>query len=141
MNQGNWISLVDYSMKYSISVSTLRRRIRDQGIHFRLEQGRYLLLDEPSIKANTVLNVPKISDAFVESYKEEKSREEKLDREENEEPRSSELVKTVNQLLEEIKKAYTLVLQEKEEQILQLKKELTDLKTLVQVMESVPRKK
>lgn len=38
-------------------------------------------------------------------------------------------------LLNEIKKAYSLILQEKEEQILQLKEEVADLKTLVRVLE------
>ena len=38
-------------------------------------------------------------------------------------------------LLNEIKRAYSLILQEKEEQILQLKDEVADLKTLVRVLE------
>ena len=41
-----------------------------------------------------------------------------------------------NKLLNELKKAYTQILQEKEEQIFQLKEEVTDLKTLVRVLES-----
>ncbi|HRO65937.1 MAG TPA: hypothetical protein PL182_00070 [Pseudobdellovibrionaceae bacterium] len=40
-----------------------------------------------------------------------------------------------NKLLNELKKAYTQILQEKEEQILHLKEEVTDLKTLVRVLE------
>jgi hypothetical protein len=40
-----------------------------------------------------------------------------------------------NRLLDEIKKAYTLILQEKDEQIRQLRGEITDLKTLVRVLE------
>jgi hypothetical protein len=41
-----------------------------------------------------------------------------------------------NRLLEEIKRAYSQVLMEKEEQILQLKEEIADLRTLAQVLES-----
>ena len=46
------------------------------------------------------------------------------------------ILTAANKLLNELKKAYTLILQEKEEQILQLKEELSDLKTLVRVLES-----
>ena len=42
---------------------------------------------------------------------------------------------TTQALLAEIKKAYSLILQEKEELILQLKEEVSDLKTLVRVLE------
>jgi hypothetical protein len=43
--------------------------------------------------------------------------------------------RSTQSLLNEIKKAYSLILQEKEEQILQLKEEVADLKTLVRVLE------
>ena len=41
-----------------------------------------------------------------------------------------------SRLLNELKRAYTNVLQEKEEQLIQLKEEVADLKTLVRVLES-----
>lgn len=41
-----------------------------------------------------------------------------------------------NKLLIELKTAYTHILQEKDQQILQLKGEIADLKTLVRVLES-----
>lgn len=41
----------------------------------------------------------------------------------------------VQSLLTEVKKAYSLILAEKEEQILQLKEEVSDLKTLVRILE------
>lgn len=55
-------------------------------------------------------------------------------------PRSSvtgddQFWKATQGLLNEIKKAYSLILQEKEEQILQIKDEVADLKTLVRVLE------
>ena len=46
------------------------------------------------------------------------------------------ILTAANKLLNELKKAYTQILQEKEEQILHLKEEVTDLKTLVRVLES-----
>ena len=45
------------------------------------------------------------------------------------------ILTAANKLLNELKKAYTLVLQEKEEQLLHLKEEVSDLKTLVRVLE------
>jgi hypothetical protein len=51
-------------------------------------------------------------------------------------PSSDQHWQTTQALLNEIKKAYSLILQEKEEQILQLKEEVADLKTLVRVLEN-----
>ena len=49
---------------------------------------------------------------------------------------SETILAAANNLVSEIKKAYSLVLQEKEEQILLLKEEVADLKTLVRVLEN-----
>lgn len=46
------------------------------------------------------------------------------------------ILTAANKLLAELKKAYTQILQEKEEQIMTLKEEVSDLKTLVKVLES-----
>ena len=47
---GAWVSLIEYSHRKNISVSTLRRKIKKQSIHFKLEEGRYLLwCDVPSV--------------------------------------------------------------------------------------------
>jgi hypothetical protein len=57
MNQ--WISLMDYAMKKGVSLSTLRRHIKSNKIPFKLENGRYLLLDAP------VMNAPAIDVAAL----------------------------------------------------------------------------
>ena len=41
-----WIPLLDYAMKKEISLSTLRRYIKAKKVQYRLENGRYLLLDD-----------------------------------------------------------------------------------------------
>ncbi len=46
------------------------------------------------------------------------------------------ILTAANKLLAELKKAYTQILHEKEEQIMTLKEEVSDLKTLVKVLES-----
>lgn len=114
----SWLPLTEFSSKYNISVSTLRRRIRDRSIQFELKEGKYFILEE-------------------EVYKNQKGRKpidfgEKIhtrDFLENEEV-------MVHKLLEEIKRAYSLILTEKEEQISLLKEEISDLKTLIRVLES-----
>lgn len=45
-------------------------------------------------------------------------------------------MEVANKLLSELKRAYTQILAEKEEQMLLLKEEVSDLKTLVRVLES-----
>lgn len=39
----SWLTLQDYSIKKGVSVSTLRRKIKNCEIEHRLENGRYLL--------------------------------------------------------------------------------------------------
>ena len=132
----SFLPLTEYSSKYRVSVSTLRRRIKAEDIQFTFEDGRYLILDEPmsthqgslrpsqgqmsddslmSASSNPILSAEKVSAPA-----------------QHEEP----VLTAANRLLTELKKAYTQILQEKEEQILNLREEVADLKTLVRVLES-----
>ena len=47
MNTDGWIDITEYAAKYRVSQSTLRRRIRGNTIAFRMDRGKYLLLDTP----------------------------------------------------------------------------------------------
>ncbi len=147
MQSEQWLPLTDYSSKYRVSMSTLRRRIKSGQIHFRLENGKYFVSDHPPQEAGdaevssqmgqlkfqpktdavhspiTGMAAPLIDDGSrVQSPN-------KIDAEE--EP----LISTATKLLNELKKAYSSILQEKEEQMIQLKAEVADLKTLVRVLE------
>lgn len=42
-----WLPLTDYSSKYKISVSTLRRRIKADDIKYHFQDGKYFIFDEP----------------------------------------------------------------------------------------------
>ena len=55
-------------------------------------------------------------------------------------PHVKDVLATTNRLLDEIKKTYSLILQEKEEEIIFLKDEMTNLKTLVCVLEDENKK-
>jgi hypothetical protein len=149
-----WLPLTEYSSKHRVSISTLRRRIKAKDIKFQLKEGRYLIADDLSSVTtagafqgtNLQTQRPSLKDASSPSPKKSSL----IGTQENLSPSSvataalsSASVKTdepiltaANRLLTELKKAYTQILQEKEEQILHLKEEVTDLKTLVRVLES-----
>jgi len=146
----NYLPLTEYSSKYRVSVSTLRRRIKAEDIQYVFEDGRYLILDEPvgTHQGHTRPSLNQTSeDSLVGvSSKPEANPAPAMGGFQNrvaqdmapgfafapQEP----VLTAANRLLTELKKAYTQILQEKEEQILYLKDEVADLKTLVRVLEN-----
>jgi hypothetical protein len=142
-----WLLLTDYASKYRVSVSTLRRRIKAGLQPHKFEAGRYFLPDHHditsdvltnSVKAAQPLRTNKISEDPVHVSQRPAAIGPvddvmpKLEMKLSEEP----LITTTTKLLNELKQAYTLILHEKEEQIIFLKEEIADLKTLVRVLES-----
>lgn len=141
----SWLPLTDYATKYKISVSTLRRRIKAEDIKFRFEDGKYFIMDEPVGTHQRIHRPSQDSDpTLVGTHHGNMSEQvaasnviqdrmtDKMSKSQKDEP----ILTAANKLLNELKKAYTLILQEKEEQILYLKDDVTDLKTLVRVLES-----
>ena len=138
----NWLPLTEYSSKYQVSISTLRRRIKADEIKYQLKDGRYLILDEPneehrpspavspSLKKATPDVEPPVKQTPAQLENVSIGSETKADTQD--EP----ILAAANRLLTELKKAYTQILQEKEEQILHLRDEVADLKTLVRVLEA-----
>ena len=145
----SWLPLTDYSTKHKISVSTLRRRIKADDIKFRFEDGKYFIMDEPVSTHQRVHRPSQDSDqASVGAHQGMMKGNETMSASSKDETRAQDLqdknksnkdepiLTAANKLLNELKKAYTQILQEKEEQIFQLKDEVSDLKTLVRVLES-----
>ncbi len=131
----HWLILTDYASKYKISVSTLRRRIKAGTIKHKFQDGRYLLADEmPADMPHHA--APSFSNEIVDVQEprsiETQDKLKELGESGGEEP----ILSTATRLLNELKRAYSNILQEKEEQLLQLKEEVVDLKTLVRVLES-----
>lgn len=142
----SWLPITDYSAKHKVSISTLRRRIKANEINFRFDDGKYFIMDEPVLtnqKAHRpsqgisdpsvlVANIGNnIKDDFVETTTTSL-------------PQQNQVLygpDVVQALLSELKKAYAGILAEKEEQILQLKEEVTDLKTLARILEEELEKK
>lgn len=127
MSTQNWITLLDYSAKHRVSLSTLRRRIKSGEIEYKFADGKYLLKDGSlqvvSQISETIAPPPSVSTQGA------------LANLNTIEADQDPFWRATQGLLNEIKKAYSLILQEKEEQILQLKEEVADLKTLVRVLE------
>lgn len=126
-----WLSLAEYSLKKNVSISTLRRKIKSNEISFRMDDGKYFLEDENSEAHRPSLN----SEAQNEHSSEQKNQTAPSLVQPT--PQQGESVITAaNRLLADLKKAYTQVLQDKENQISELREEIIDLKTLVKVLES-----
>ena len=162
MNIENWLSLAEYSIKYQVSISTLRRKIKADDIKFRFDDGKYFIFDEmlkkttnaeehrPSLNSEVQKNSAQVlnesgslsaqncGEAQIQTEKFEnleKYKESLIASLQNTDM-SGSVISAANRLLADLKKAYTQVLQEKEEQILQLREETMDLKTLIKVLET-----
>ena len=138
----SWLPLAEYSMKHQVSISTLRRRIKSDEVKFRFDDGKYLILDEdPTKVAFAEEHRPSLkSEVQKNSAQATQDREATIDRRTNisfqSQDSNESVISAANRLLLDLKKAYTQVLQEKEEQILALREETMDLKTLIKVLES-----
>lgn len=129
-----WLSLTEYSNKHKVSISTLRRKIKSNEINFRLDDGRYVILDSdetPSQEKQTPQSFVSTGEQHRPSLKSEAFSEHGTSKESGE-----SVITAANRLLADLKKAYTQVLQDKEEHIAELKEEISDLKTLIKVLES-----
>ena len=136
----SWLPLAEYSIKHHVSISTLRRRIKAEDIAFRFDEGKYFLCDEnDSKKMEAEMHRPslsceaaKINSAEVLSHQKQGEHITQLQISET----GESVLTAANKLLVDLKKAYTQILQEKEEQIMFLREETVDLKTLIKVLES-----
>lgn len=126
-----WLSLTEYSNKHKVSISTLRRKIKSTEIEFRLDEGRYMIFDSDEQNASEV--APSYSATSSEQHR--PSLKSEAFHETNKESGES-VITAANRLLADLKKAYTQVLQDKEAQISDLREEISDLKTLIKVLES-----
>lgn len=131
----SWLPLTDYSTKYKVSVSTLRRRIKAEDIRFRFQDGKYLIFDEPPTGSQPQASRPSLNSEQASGDPVGSTKIE-IPIRSTAEAKDEPILLAANKLLNELKKAYSQILQEKEEQILQLKEEVADLKTLVRVLES-----
>lgn len=115
----NWLALNDYSTKHKISVSTLRRRIKSSKIKYKLEEGKYFIMDSHMPVKETVS--PETLETSLDVITHTGYAE--------------AATATTQLILDELKKAYLDSLQGKEDQIVHLKQQVSDLQTLVMLLE------
>lgn len=113
----SWLPINDYANRYRLSVSTVRRRIKSQKVKFKLDEGKYFILDDLATQEiPVVVPVKTTNEPLAATAGDATALPMKL-------------------LLEELKRAYLDSLQSKEDQILHLKQQVSDLKTLVMCLE------
>lgn len=121
-----WLALNEYSQRYKVSISTLRRRIKKNQVRFKYLNGKYFLSNEELIVRQNPykkLDAPQEESSKKESISSFKKNE------------SSVLI-VANNLLRELKQTYSFSLNEKEKVILKLQSQNSNLETLVKVLES-----
>ena len=109
-----WLSLTEYSQKYNISISTLRRRIRAGSITVKLEEGKYFIVDEQQ-------SVPINQDQDLKTP---------VKKEENVQRQGS----FIDKLLNTQQELYRLITQ-KDKKIENLQSQISDFNTLVALLE------
>ena len=114
-----------------MSISTLRRRIKADDVVFRFQDGKYFLKDA-SLKGPK----PKSSGSFAPPHKNEEPEIQRTETvEKTDSTESTPFLTATQEMLAELKKAYSIILQEKQEQVMLLRDEVADLRTLVSVLE------
>jgi hypothetical protein len=143
------LTLNEYANKYKVSISTLRRRIKNGSLAAVYEDGKYylqdggplkkVLLDPSVVRSSAPPQQDKQLDVSASEGKKEvvtESRLENVTENLNAPMADGMFAETIQLMLEDLKAAYKRILEEKEEQILILKEEIADLKTLVGVLEN-----
>ena len=119
-----YLPLNEYSSKFRISLSTLRRRIRADEIEYRFEGGKYWLAERPPTKYGHIMGQQKVEPTAVIQPAPATAQS------------ADSLLDSAQKMMQELKSAYVSVLHEKENQITELKEEVSDLKTLVTILEA-----
>src|SRR5580658_7010335 len=57
-SNGQWLPLIEYSVRSGVSLSTIRRKIKSNSIKYRLEKGRYLILFDDANNAAAHSSTP-----------------------------------------------------------------------------------
>ena len=124
-----WISIIDYAAKYDTSPSTIRRKIKNKSLRFRLDRGKYLILDPDDDEETPI------------SYNHEHHKEHHT---ENTQPtiNAEELINFAEKSIATISNLHQDLLDEKEKRLFlqdqmvkQLREEVSELRMLVAVLE------
>jgi len=116
----SWLPITEYAVKNSISVSTIRRKIKNKELKHRLDGGKYFILDE---KGALVQNskTPAVELAG-------KSVEEVLDFAERS-------INAISKLNHEMVTEKEIIIMNQKKKIQKLQEELSELKMLINLLE------
>lgn len=134
--KGNWLTLMEYSNRHRVSISTLRRRIKANEMTFQFADGKYFLLEDSLPTQRQASGPENIVPPQSSVTQDQEPKVSSPPSSNGSTAPSPSLCQTADSLLQEVKRAYSMVLQEKEELILQLREEVSDLQTLVRVLEN-----
>lgn len=107
-----WISISKYSKIYNISVSTLRRRIKNNKIKYIKEKGQYKIQDMPLVDYHGTTVLAKETKSFV-----------------------NETLKTLVQTQKELLTEKDKNIEDLQKEIIKQAEEIIELKMLVQILE------
>ena len=134
-----WLALSEYSNKYKMSISTLRRRIKANQIPFQLKGGKYYIANIFPIKYALTPTPPSEKRLEATTHRPSKSQVAGGFSELGEPPSSfaspSHLLEEMQKILLRMEETSKKSLLEKDKQILALQLEISNLKTLIKVLE------
>jgi hypothetical protein len=114
MNQEEkWLVLSQYSQKYSVSVSTLRRWIKKERISFKLVDHKYYIKDEAPMGQETPGEIRDTS--MTEALK--------------------ELLQFCQGLIQEKERIYQEIIKDKNKEMISLKERVSEQKMLIRILE------
>ncbi|MBI4402794.1 MAG: hypothetical protein HY537_01455 [Deltaproteobacteria bacterium] len=141
-SDGLWIPLTEFSVRSGISTSTIRRKIKSNSIHYRLEKGRYLILFNEGGLA--VQAQPLIDCSSAKGIEHNEVAFRQLSKPENEVPTANPawVMSLVENAVRMVSEAFEHALKEKDERIRLLEKRnedldgrLNELRLLIRVLE------
>ncbi len=125
----NWLPITEYSMKTGVSVSTIRRKIKTRALKSRVENGKYLILNE-----NTDYEIRPDKDITINGLCDNRKK-----------PNFSNIeeiicfaeksINTISELNRNIINEKDRIIKIQEDHIVKLREQLDDLKMLVSVLE------
>ena len=114
-----WLLLTQYSQKYGVSVSTIRRRIRSSKVENKLMDGKYYVMDKPPMG---MLPPPSSSPAAVAAGQTSAGS-------------LAEILEFCKNLIQSNEKMYQEILTDKMREIGSLKERISEQKMLIKILE------
>jgi hypothetical protein len=124
----SWLPITEYAVKNRVSVSTIRRRIKNNELNHKLDGGKYFILDEGDALAKSPIEVSSQGSKAINTDIACSSVEEVLDFAERS-------IKEITKLNQELITEKDTVIINQRKKIQDLQEELSELKMLITLLE------